>query len=55
MLNEDPHIARRMQEFLSLISQPPPLALTAQLIMQSLERLVRTGSPTLREAILIGL
>jgi son of sevenless-like protein len=40
MLHEDPHIARRMQEFLSLISQPPALALTAQLIMQSLERMV---------------
>jgi son of sevenless len=40
MLNEDPHIAQRMQEFLSLITQPPPLALTARLILGSLERLV---------------
>jgi son of sevenless-like protein len=43
MLNEEPHIVQRMQEFLSLISQPPSLAFTAKLIMQSLERgLVRT-------------
>jgi son of sevenless-like protein len=40
MLNEDPHVARQMQEFLSLIQQPPQLALAARLILESLSRLV---------------
>jgi son of sevenless-like protein len=40
MLNEDPHIAQPMSEFLSLIAQPPPLALAARLILNTLKRLV---------------
>jgi son of sevenless-like protein len=40
MLNEDPHISRRMQEFMSQITQPASLALAARLILGSLERLV---------------
>jgi hypothetical protein len=40
MLNEDPHISQRMQDFLGLITQPASLALAARLILASLERLV---------------
>jgi hypothetical protein len=50
MLHEDPDIANRLQGFLSHIVTPPPLALTARLILQSLERLVSyfKASPSLR-------
>jgi son of sevenless-like protein len=41
LLTEEPHIARRLTDFLSMIVEPPALALTARLILQSLERLVR--------------
>jgi son of sevenless-like protein len=41
LLEEEPHIARRLSDFLSLILTPSPLALTAKLILKSVERLVR--------------
>lgn len=41
LLDEEPHMARNLTEFLSFITTPAPLALTAKLILQSLERLVR--------------
>jgi son of sevenless-like protein len=41
LLTEEPHIARRLTDFLSLIVKPSELAVTARLILQSLERLVR--------------
>jgi son of sevenless-like protein len=40
MLDEEPHIAQQLTEFLSLIVTPEPLAITAKLILESLERLV---------------
>lgn len=41
LLEEEPYIAQRLTDFLTLIISPPPLALTAKLMLQSLERLVR--------------
>jgi son of sevenless-like protein len=41
LLQEEPHIAQRLTDFLRQIMEPDPLALTARLILQSLERLVR--------------
>jgi son of sevenless len=40
LLDEEPHIAGRLTNFLSLIVAPHPLALTAKLILQDVERLV---------------
>lgn len=39
LLDEEPHMARSLTEFLSLIVTPP-LAITAKLMLQTLERLV---------------
>jgi hypothetical protein len=44
LLQEEPHIAQRLTDFLVQIGDPPSLALTAQLILRSLERLVRVSS-----------
>lgn len=41
LLEEEPHIARRLTDFLSLVATPQPLAITAKLIIQSIKRLVR--------------
>jgi son of sevenless len=40
MLREDPHIVRRLKDFLLAIRQPQSLALTANLMLQAIERLV---------------
>jgi son of sevenless-like protein len=40
LLNQDPEVAPKLQDFLCLISSPPTLALTAKHILRSLERLV---------------
>jgi hypothetical protein len=48
LLQEEPHIAQRLTDFLTQIVEPSPLALTAKLMLQSLERLVRFISFTLR-------
>lgn len=40
LLNEEPHMGQSLMDFLSLIVTPAPQALTAKLILQSLERLV---------------
>lgn len=37
---DDPHVVPRLRDFLRLIASPPPLALTAKLMLQSLERIV---------------
>jgi son of sevenless-like protein len=42
LLDQEPHIAQRLTDFLALIVDPAPLALTAKLMLKSLERLVRT-------------
>lgn len=42
LLEEEPQIARRLTDFLTLISTPSPHATTAKLIIQSVERLVRS-------------
>ncbi|KAJ7597375.1 ras guanine nucleotide exchange factor domain-containing protein [Mycena floridula] len=39
LLEEEPHIAQRLTDFLVLITAPPPLALNAKLIVQTIERL----------------
>ncbi|KAF7307282.1 hypothetical protein MIND_00522100 [Mycena indigotica] len=39
LLEEEPHIAQRLTDFLTQITQPPPLALTAKLIIHSIEDL----------------
>jgi son of sevenless len=39
LLEEEPHISRRLNEFLELIKPPNPLAVTSQLIVQSITRL----------------
>ncbi|KAF7303012.1 hypothetical protein MKEN_01264100 [Mycena kentingensis (nom. inval.)] len=39
LLEEEPHIAQRLTDFLTQITQPPPLALTAKLIIRSIEDL----------------
>lgn len=44
LLEEEPHIAQRLTDFLSLITPPAPLSPAAKLIMQSIKRLV--GHPT---------
>ena len=41
LLQEEPHIAQHLTDFLVKIVDPSPLALTAQLMLRSLERLVR--------------
>ena len=41
LLDQEPHIAQRLTDFLVLIVEPAPLALTAKLMLKSLERLVR--------------
>ena len=41
LLNQDPEVAPKMQDFLSLVISPASLALTARHILKSLERLVR--------------
>jgi son of sevenless-like protein len=40
LLEEEPHIAQRLTDFLTHIMQPQPLALTAKLIIRSIEDLV---------------
>lgn len=40
LLEEEPHISRRLIDFLELIKPPSPLCVTAQLIIQSITRLV---------------
>jgi son of sevenless-like protein len=40
LLDEEPHIGQQLTEFLSLIVTPEPLAITARLIQEDLERLV---------------
>jgi son of sevenless-like protein len=40
LLNQDPEVAPRLQDFLRLIVTPPALALTAKHMLRSLERLV---------------
>lgn len=45
LLEEEPHIAQRLTDFLNLITTPAPLALTAKLIIQSVERLVCYPNP----------
>jgi hypothetical protein len=40
LLEDEPHIAGRLTNFLQLILTPPSLALSAKLILQSVERLV---------------
>ena len=40
LLQDSPHIAPRLREFLSLILDPSSLALTAKYMVQSLDRLV---------------
>jgi son of sevenless len=42
LLDEEPHMAKQLTEFLSLIVTPEPLAITAKLMLESLERLVST-------------
>lgn len=39
LLEEEPQIAQRLTDFLALVTAPPSLALTAQLIVQSIKRL----------------
>jgi len=41
LLNQDPEVAPKLQDFLSLIVSPATLALTTKHILKSLERLVR--------------
>ncbi len=41
LLNQDPEVAPKLQDFLSLIISPSTLALTAKHMLKSLERLVR--------------
>lgn len=46
LLEEEPHIAQRLTGFLTQITiTTPSLAQKAQLILQSIERLVRTTHP----------
>lgn len=40
LLNQDPEVAPKLQDFLRLIVTPPALALTAKHMLKSLERLV---------------
>jgi hypothetical protein len=40
MLNEEPHLARQVQDFLSSIQQPLEVALAACIVLQSLSKLV---------------
>jgi son of sevenless len=40
LLNQDAEVAPKLQDFLSLISSPSVLALTAKQVLKSLERLV---------------
>lgn len=40
LLQDSPHVAPRLREFLSLILDPSSLALTAKYMVQSLDRLV---------------
>jgi hypothetical protein len=40
LLNQDPEVAPKLQNFLRLIVTPPALALTAKHMLKSLERLV---------------
>jgi len=40
LLNQDPEVAPKLQDFLRLIVNPPALALTAKHMLKSLERLV---------------
>ncbi|KAJ6623083.1 ras guanine nucleotide exchange factor domain-containing protein [Mycena sp. CBHHK59/15] len=51
LLEEEPHIAQRLTDFLSQIVQPQPLALTAKLIIRSIEDLTfanpSSSSPTI--------
>lgn len=42
LLNQDPEVAPKLQDFLSLIVTPASLALTARHMLKSLERLVRS-------------
>ncbi|KAL5533752.1 hypothetical protein ACEPAG_212 [Sanghuangporus baumii] len=39
MLQDDPHVVPRLKEFLSMIKAPPSLALSAKLILQSIDKL----------------
>jgi son of sevenless-like protein len=41
LLNQDPEVAPKLQDFLSFIITPASLALTARHMLKSLERLVR--------------
>jgi hypothetical protein len=40
LLNQDPEVAPKLQDFLRLVVTPPALALTAKHMLKSLERLV---------------
>ena len=40
LLNQDAEVAPKLQDFLGLVISPPTLALTAKLMLKSLERLV---------------
>jgi son of sevenless-like protein len=40
MVRQEPHVARKLQEFLASIPEGEPLALTAKLMLQALDRLV---------------
>lgn len=50
LLEEEPHISRRLIEFLALIKPPSPLTVTAQSIIQSITRLVSNSSLILRHS-----
>jgi son of sevenless-like protein len=43
LLNQDPEVAPKLQDFLALVISPPTLALTAKHMLRSLERLVSFG------------
>ncbi|CDO73135.1 hypothetical protein BN946_scf185007.g190 [Trametes cinnabarina] len=46
LLQDDAHLARRLVDFVSSITSPPPLASTAREVMKSLERLMSVIPPT---------
>ena len=40
MLQDDPQVVLRLKDFLSMIVSPPTLALSAKLLLQSIDKLV---------------
>ncbi|KAI5120791.1 hypothetical protein M0805_002418 [Coniferiporia weirii] len=44
LLQDDPHIAPRMKDFLSSIVSPPTLALSARLLLQSLDKMATAAA-----------